>query len=79
MERDNPGLWTEGFPEKNLIVLLKDWPIGTRTKSLKYKYHDRKLISSEYLALGHDGFVAKYDPDSITLKDFKKSIREAHN
>lgn len=41
--------WTKGSPQKNLTVPLKDWPAGTRTKkSLKFKYHDRKLIAWEY-------------------------------
>lgn len=69
--------WTKGSPQKNLTVPLKDWPAGTRTKkSLKFKYHDRKLIAWEYLALGNDAFVTKYSPDSITMKQLKKMIRD---
>ena len=39
--------WIVGNAVNNLIVPLKDWPSGTRTESMKYKYHDRKLIASE--------------------------------
>ena len=68
--------WVNGCREKNLSIPLKDWPIGTRSGSLKYKYHDRKLIAVEYLKLGHDRFVQLYSPDSITLKCLKRKIRD---
>ena len=61
------------------MVPLNQWPRGTRTTSLKYKYHDRKHISVEYLRIGETSFVNKYDPDNCTLKDLKHKIRSEHN
>ena len=60
------------------MVPLYQWTRGTRTESLKYIYHDRKLIAVEYLRLGETSFVNKYDPDSCTLKDLKHKIRSEH-
>ena len=70
--------WEVGCPSKNLTVPLKNWPRGTRTKDLKYKFHDRKLISLEYLRLGETEFLGKYDQDNCTLKDLKHRIRIEH-
>lgn len=69
--------WNIGCPSKNLMVPLKDWPRGSRTSSLKYKYHDRKIIASAYLALGEENFIEKYQPDIVTLKQLKRKIRDS--
>lgn len=70
--------WETGCPSKNLTVPLKNWPRGTRTRGLKYKYHDRKLIAMEYLRLGEHSFLEKYCPDDCTLKVLKQKIRREH-
>ena len=68
--------WTNGIPEKNLKIPHKHWPLGTRSDSLKYMYHDRKLIGTEYDKLGEASFISTYKPDDITMKDLIKIIRE---
>ena len=71
--------WENGCPSKNLMIPLKQWPRGTRTESLKFKYHDRRLIAMEYVNLGNDLFVSKYNPDKISMKELKKKIRESQS
>lgn len=67
--------WENGCPSKNLTVPLKLWPRGTRSKELKFKYHDRKMIAVEYLRLGERSFIEKYDPENCTIKVLKQKIR----
>lgn len=44
--------WNMGCLSTNLMLPRKDWRRGSQTTSLKYNYHDRKLIATEYISLG---------------------------
>ena len=74
MERCNQTM-ENGCPSKTLTVPLKLWPRGTRSKELKFNYHDRKMIAVEYLRLGERSFIEKYDPENCTIKVLKQKIR----
>lgn len=39
-------------------------------------FHDRRLSFTEYEKLREDGFEVARDPDSVTLKELKRCIRD---
>ena len=71
--------WNEGCPEKNLTVPLKQWPKRARTKNLKSKFHDRKLVACEFAALGEQESMSTYYPDDVHWVKLKSLIRDRNN
>lgn len=69
--------WINGCPEKNLITPLKEWPVEARnaTRKVASQFSDRKIVAEAYEDVGEEAFLERYSPDSLTLFELKKVIR----
>ena len=66
-------------PPVEPYIALQQWPKRARTKTLKSKFHDRKLVACDVAALGEQEFMSIHYLDDVLLVKLKCLIRDRNN